>query len=154
MMKSEVIDLASINLYKNEGKTEYDNSIRYFPTSINFIKSLLGLGNASVIDKSFVKGNLDVDWAAGSFLAFRSKHYKKLRGFDESYFMYCEDIDICYRSSILNKKVRYIHEIEAIHFAQHNNRNLMSKHFVWHIQSAVRFLLSKRKLTKIKSSLP
>ncbi|HIF9158868.1 TPA: glycosyltransferase family 2 protein [Photobacterium damselae] len=153
IMESEVINLASINLYKNESKTEYDNSIRYFPTAINFIKSLLGLGNESIIDKSSLNGNLDVDWAAGSFLAFRSKHYKKLCGFDENYFMYCEDIDICYRSAMLNSKVRYIHEIEAIHFAQHNNRKLMSKHFFWHIRSAIRFLFSKRQLTTLKTSL-
>ncbi len=39
-----------------------------------------------------------MEWVAGSFIAFKSSSYRKVQGFDENYFMYCEDIDICYRA--------------------------------------------------------
>ncbi|ATU98476.1 glycosyltransferase family 2 protein [Aeromonas salmonicida] len=135
--------LAAINLYKDNDYTIYDNSIRRFPSMVNFGMSFLGLGNNSILGKSELLVPSYVDWAAGSFLAFNVEHYEALGGFDEKYFMYCEDIDICYRSHLTGEKVLYFPNIRAIHLAMHNNRDLFSKHFYWHVKSVFRFLLRK-----------
>lgn len=124
-----------------------------FPSLKHFIKSFLGLGNSSIVDKSKIIEPCHIDWAAGSFLAIQSCHYLKLGGFDEKYFMYCEDIDICYRSFLMNIPVKYYPAIHAIHLAKHANRKIFSKHFYWHFSSAIRFLLTKKNLTKMKSSI-
>lgn len=145
--------LAAINLFKDISKAEFDNSIRNFPTLSNFALSFFFKKNTSILEKEFINSIAEVDWAAGSFLAFSAQHYTQLRGFDESYFMYCEDIDICYRSNKANVPVTYYPHIEAIHLAQHANRKLLSLHFYWHVSSVLRFLLSKFGLTKIKSSI-
>ncbi|RJX72368.1 glycosyltransferase family 2 protein [Vibrio sinensis] len=147
------VKLSAINLLKDRNKMIYDQSIRKFPTLLQFVKSFLGLGNSSILDKSSLISSSKVDWAAGSFLAFKSGHYAKLGGFDENYFMYCEDIDICYRSYLSGERVTYYPEISALHLAKHANRELFSMHFYWHITSALRFLLTKVGLTKKKSSL-
>ncbi|MFH4868927.1 glycosyltransferase family protein [Vibrio diabolicus] len=152
-MKDAGVCISAINLFKNLKDNMYDNSIRNFPTLVQFIKSFLGFGNTSIIDKSKIDNVCNVDWAAGSFLAFKAGHYELLRGFDERYFMYCEDIDICYRSHLIGHRLTYFPNIMALHLAKHENRNLFSKHFFWHLTSAMRFLLSKKIAKNTKSIL-
>ncbi|WP_237612826.1 glycosyltransferase family 2 protein [Proteus sp. G2675] len=152
MIRDKVL-IATINLFKDKKNSIYDCSIRMFPSLKHFIKSFLGLGNSSIVDKSKIIEPCHIDWAAGSFLAIQSCHYLKLGGFDEKYFMYCEDIDICYRSFLMNIPVKYYPAIHAIHLAKHANRKIFSKHFYWHFSSAIRFLLTKKNLTKMKSSI-
>jgi N-acetylglucosaminyl-diphospho-decaprenol L-rhamnosyltransferase len=152
-MDSNSSKISAINLFKDHDKSIYDNSIRSFPNFYQFAQSFIGLGNSAILDKSKLNTPKYVDWAAGSFLAFKASYYSELNGFDENYFMYCEDIDICYRSHLLGERVLYFPEIKAIHLAMHANRKLVSKHFYWHLKSVIRFLLTKLGLTKNKSSL-
>ncbi|MGI1939178.1 glycosyltransferase family 2 protein [Shewanella oncorhynchi] len=144
--------LAGVNLFKDDNYLMPDNSIRNFPSLFQFVKSFLGMRNAS-INKALVKDAKEVDWAAGSFLAFKSSHYGLLKGFDENYFMYCEDIDICFRSNRLGVPVIFYPQIKIIHLAEHANRTILSKHFFWHISSVVRFLLTKQDLTNASSCI-
>jgi N-acetylglucosaminyl-diphospho-decaprenol L-rhamnosyltransferase len=136
-------ELAAINLYKDFNLTNYDNSIRNFPSFKDFFKSFLFKVNNTILDKRIFKAPTAVDWAAGSFLAFRSRLYSKLDGFDETFFMYCEDIDICKRSKGLGFPVIYYPDILAVHIAQHSNQKFLSKHFFWHIRSIFRYLSKK-----------
>ena len=145
--------IAGVNLFKDEQYLIPDNSIRKFPSFTQFGKSFLGLGNPAVINKELVSSPQKVDWAAGSFLAFRSSHYARLEGFDEGYFMYCEDIDICYRSKLLGERLVFFPQIKMQHLAEHANRSIFSKHFYWHVKSVLRFLLAKKGLAKRKSCL-
>ncbi|MFS1510732.1 MULTISPECIES: glycosyltransferase family 2 protein [unclassified Vibrio] len=135
--------IASINLYRDVDLSIEDCSIRRFPNLLMLAKSLLGNTDGYVLNKREILIPTSVDWAAGSFLAFKSSHYKRLGGFDTGYFMYCEDIDICYRSYFLGEAVRYYPDIKAVHLAAHNNRKIFSKHFYWHIKSSLHFLLKK-----------
>ncbi|MDE1220613.1 glycosyltransferase family 2 protein [Vibrio aestuarianus] len=144
-MERDRINLAAINLFKDEAEEVYDNSIRQFPSLLQFVKSFLGFNNDSLLDKNQLTSSIEVDWAAGSFLAFRASHYKALKGFDEKYFMYCEDIDICYRSCLVGERVTYFPDVKAIHLAKHENRKLFSKHFYWHVSSVFRFFFGKIK---------
>lgn len=138
--------LATINLYRDNNKSIYDNSIRRFPTFSDFFLSFAIGKNNSVLNKRLIESPIFVDWAAGSFLVFKSDHFLDLNGFDERYFMYCEDIDICKRSfEYNNARVRYYPSISAVHFAAHGNRKLFSKHFFWHMKSVFMYLSSAYK---------
>lgn len=142
-MQQDGVMFAAINLFKNDEKTIYDNSIRKFPTLKDFFQSFIFGVNNCVIDKSKVVTPTRVDWTAGSFMAIKASHYQQLSGFNENYFMYCEDIDLCYRSQLLNVPVVYYPAIHGLHFARHANRSVFSRHFVWHLQSTFRFLIYK-----------
>ncbi|PSW34958.1 glycosyl transferase family 2 [Photobacterium phosphoreum] len=153
LMKENKTHMSCINLFRNEDHTIYDCSIRDFPKLHQFIRSFLGFGNTAIIDKGTISDTTTVDWAAGSFLAFLVQRYKSLEGFDERYFMYCEDIDICYRSNKQGHPVVYYPQIKALHYAKHENRKFFSKHLYWHISSVVRFLLTKKSYTTPSSCL-
>lgn len=133
--------LSSINLFKDFNFNIPDNSIRKFPNFTNFVFSYVNLPNKSIVDKSTIIDRTHVDWAAGSFLLFRASLFKKLSGFDEKYFMYCEDLDICFRANKYHSvNLLYFPDVKATHFAAHSNRVLFSKHFFWHIKSVFIYL--------------
>jgi hypothetical protein len=130
--------LATINLVKEKGV--YDANVRNFPVVSDFFESYLYRKNKTIIDKSKILDSCYVDWASGSFLLFKSSLYQEIKGFDEKFFMYCEDLDICKRAfSLTKEKVLYIADVEAFHIAAHNNRKIFSKHFYWHVKSVLRY---------------
>lgn len=141
-MSSKSSLVGAINLFRDIERKQLDKSIRKFPNILDFVKSFIGTKCLSY-DKLQIKEEKKIDWAAGSFLAFRASHYAELRGFDESYFMYCEDLDICYRTYMLGYPVVYYPQIKATHLASFKNRNIISKHFIWHVLGAFRFAIRK-----------
>lgn len=147
-MKCNGVKFACANLYRSFDFDVYDNSIRRFPSVFDFLSSFMGC-NRTIINKDEIDSPCSVDWAAGSFLAFTASHYTSLCGFDESYFMYCEDVDICYRSKMLGIDLVYFPDIKMVHLASHSNRNFFSRHFVWHVKSAL--LFSMRRLGVLRN---
>lgn len=134
-----------VNLFKDEFYSEYEHSIRYFPT----LSGLLGtVFCRQPLNKYYQKSLLSdgdcVEWASGAFLIFRSSLYSRLGGFDISYHMYYEDVDICYRARYEhNEMLHFIKEVFAIHDGAYQNRNIFSKHFRWYLISLARFLSRK-----------
>jgi GT2 family glycosyltransferase len=57
-----------------------------------------------------------VDVLVGAFMLMRREFYEQLNGFDEAFFMYGEDIDLCYRSLQLGKSNYYFSETTVIHY--------------------------------------
>jgi GT2 family glycosyltransferase len=49
----------------------------------------------------------DVDWVSGAALMIRRDALEKTGGFDEGFFMYCEDVDLCYRVHEMGMRVVY-----------------------------------------------
>jgi len=64
-------------------------------------------------EKSFVKGESfyekekEIDWITGAFFLMRKEVSKQVGGFDEDYFMYTEEVDLCYRSKKVGWKIYY-----------------------------------------------
>lgn len=152
-METDKVSISTINLFKDEVFTIPDSSVRKFPGLYDFFSSFILKTNNTFIDKASIIKPVAIDWCAGSFIAFKVTAYKALQGFNTRYFMYCEDVDICYRAKKMNIPIIYYPDIIACHLAQHNNRKILSKHFFWHLRSALYFLLSKRVGLKSKSNV-
>lgn len=58
----------------------------------------------------------EVDIVVGAALLIRTKLFTQLRGFDENFFMYFEESDLCQRARYLGWKVIYNPEVSLIHF--------------------------------------
>ena len=73
-------------------------------------------------DKSFSK-NLDfykeersVDWITGAFMMIRKEVIDEVGGFDEDYFMYTEETDLCYRAKMKGWEIKYTPKWQIIHY--------------------------------------
>ena len=58
----------------------------------------------------------DVDWANGACLMVRRSLLQQLDGLDEAFFMYFEDVDLCWRLRQQGCRVRHLAEAEIVHF--------------------------------------
>ena len=71
--------------------------------------------------KEFVMSDWDhnstkeVDWVQGSCFISPKKLLEDINYFDEQYFMYMEDMDLCRKMNLAGKKVIYYPETQAIH---------------------------------------
>lgn len=57
----------------------------------------------------------EADWVSGASLIVRRKDFLDLDGFDEKFFMYFEDMDLCQRMQSKNKKVLFFPSFRVIH---------------------------------------
>jgi len=73
-----------------------------------------------------------VDYVQGSFLLIRREVFKKLGGFDENFFLYGEDVDLCKRVWAAGGKVYYYPDASITHYSggSTKNRPEVLKHFV------------------------
>lgn len=77
-----------------------------------------------------------VDWASAAFWVVPSAIYRELGGFDERFFMYCEDVDFCLRLQL--KGWRLVQApTQAWHLA-HRSSHRQWRHLFWHIRSLLR----------------
>ena len=58
----------------------------------------------------------EVDAISGSFMMMKREVYEKIGGFDEQFFMYGEDLDLCYRIQKNGYKVYYFPGTQIIHY--------------------------------------
>lgn len=74
----------------------------------------------------------DVDWLSGAAMVVRRKLVNEIGGFDERFFMYCEDVDLCYRAKQNGWRVTYFPKVivrHAIGRSSDKNANRMIVEF-------------------------
>lgn len=86
----------------------------------------------------------DVDWMVGACLFLRRELYETLQGFDERFFLFFEDIDLCRRCWEHGKRVVYMPEIRALDKKQRlSGKNIFSLLTNWttrvHAMSALKY---------------
>jgi len=77
-----------------------------------------------------------VDWVNGAFLMVRSNVWRSLAGFDEGFFMYCEDTDFCLRLQLAGWRLARA-DTRAVHDAAWASRRL-GRPLAWHMRSLLR----------------
>ncbi len=98
---------------------------RSFPTLRVALPKIFGLSRLFPGSRFFGKYNLtyldpdvetDVDAVSGSFMMVRQEAMKQVGLLDESFFMYGEDLDWCYRFKQAGWEVKYVPETKIIHY--------------------------------------
>jgi len=80
-------------------------------------------------------------WIPGLFMLFRSEAYRQVGGFDEKFFMYGEDFDICARTRLAGWKLQVGENLLARHDAQRESHR-SRKYLYWHVTSLLKVWLS------------
>lgn len=80
---------------------------------------------------------MQVPSLSGCFMLLRTEVLKHIGGFDERFFMYCEDFDLCRRIWQVSKTI-YYPEVSVIHNYEKGSYKV-SKLLFYHIQSAFKY---------------
>ena len=119
-----------------------EDSARHFPTPWSLVLRLFGKNDGCY---TFALGDppLSVDWVAGMFVLFDGALFRRLGGFDEGFFLYCEDVDISARVWKAGRSVVVCPVVQAVHNAQRTSHRKL-KYLRWHIASYMRYFVKYR----------
>lgn len=117
-----------------------EDSARRFPTPFSILRKAFKL-NAKM-DYDCPAEPFHPDWIAGMFMLLPRDRFREMGGFDEKYFLYYEDVDLCARLHLAGYQIILCPLVSVIHEAQRaSHKNL--RYLKWHILSALRFYLSR-----------
>lgn len=120
-----------------------EHSARYFPTPWGLIKKVVGCYDG-VYPRRDNQSLEYPDWVAGMFMLVESKSYATLSGFDEAFYLYYEDVDLCARAWQKRMVVALCQDVSVVHDARRSSHRDF-KFFKWHVKSAARFFLKHAK---------
>ncbi len=120
-------------------------SVSHFPSFTTMIRHYLPLGALlrKDIRKSVEvpKNNESVDTIKGCAIALRRQVFEEVGGWDESYFLYSEETELCYQIKLLGYVNRFVRDAEIIHFGQASiSKEDYAKQQVVQSRSALQFL--------------
>jgi len=121
-------------------KGEIENSARRFPTPFSILKKAI----AGPLDLDYPQTDrvLEPDWIGGMFMLFARRCFEAIKGFDERYFLYYEDVDLCARLKMANFPVLLCQDAKAVHDGRGDSHHNL-KYMQWHLRSMLRFFASK-----------
>lgn len=114
-----------------------EDSVRHFPTLCLLTIKALG-GNDGSYAYALGDDTFPADWVGGMFMLFRADDFRRVSGFDEGFFLYYEDVDICVRLWKAGGKVLVCPKVRAIHDAQRASRRNL-RYMRWHLSSMTRY---------------
>ncbi len=130
-----------------EGKVQF--SCRSFPSYLTAISSRQSILNRLFPDNPLSKTYLlkdhngsrqsQADWVSGSSLLTRREVFEKIGLLDESFFMYVEDVDFCYRAKKANLQVYFLPEVTVMHHIGQSTGRRWVRMRVEHHRSMYRF---------------
>jgi hypothetical protein len=139
-------------LITSEGKIQF-TCARTFPTPLNQFSLLAMLNrlfprskNLSTIEMGYWDhaDSREVDCLSGACIMARHAIVETLRGFDEEYFMYAEDVDLCYRIRKGSWKIYYLAEERIFHHEGASSKKKTNRHFSSLMQRASNFYFLKK----------
>jgi GT2 family glycosyltransferase len=124
------------------------------PTGRRFPNALTGLfGRQSLLtrvlpDNAFSRRNLpsaavdqplEVDWLAGTCVMIRTEAFRSVAGFDEGFFLYWEDADLCQRLGEKGGRIVYVPSAVVVHTAARSSGRARARSLVAFHRSALRY---------------
>jgi N-acetylglucosaminyl-diphospho-decaprenol L-rhamnosyltransferase len=86
-------------------------------------------------------GPVEADWMLGGFLMLRRAMFDALGGFDEGFFLYGEEIDLCYRAARAGWERWYVPEAVVVHEHQAiTDHAFFTRRTLWHWRGILRFV--------------
>ncbi len=118
---------------------EIQDSYRPLPTPFSILTRIAGLKQSQ--SSPPLDDPIFPDWLAGIILFMRWEIYSNLKGMDERYRMYFEDVDFSSRARIAGNMIMLDPSRKIVHDAQRSSRQIPSL-ALRHFSSGVRFYKS------------
>lgn len=116
-----------------------EDSARRFPSPLKILCKAFGKCRGS--DYAVQDRIIFPDWIGGMFMLFRRDVFSMMGGFDQRFFLYYEDVDLCARIRLHGYKVALCPDARVVHEARRESHRNM-KFLKWHLASMLRFFLS------------
>lgn len=125
------VGLAGALLVGRDGS--WQPSARLFPSVFNDLLSLTGLSSKyrssrffGRVDRTWAdpKAAADTDWVPGAFSIIRREALEQVGYFDERFFLYYEEVDLCRRLKAAGHRIAYWPELEVIHIGGESSRTV------------------------------
>ena len=117
---------------------EIQDSARYFPGPCTLALKAIGYDLTRFPLQSSSTDIVYPDWVAGMFMLIKSSWFKQ-NLFDENFFLYYEDIDLCLRCWKSGNTLAFVQEVSVVHDARRDSHKKL-KFFFLHLRSIVYFL--------------
>ena len=117
---------------------------RRYPSLFELIFRFLGIFKKFTTTGEYKNQNhkqsFSPDFVQGSFMLFKTEDLLRLEGFDERYFMYMEDVDICRKIDLSGKRKLYFPATEIIHTHRKGSSKEFRLFFI-HISSIIKYFI-------------
>jgi GT2 family glycosyltransferase len=130
------VGVVAPRVVNNSGDRE--DSDRRFPTPRELMMKIAGGKSAVWSDAHPVSSP---DWIAGMFMLFPRSVFEELHGFDERYFLYYEDVDLCARLALAGYKRLVCSDVTVVHDARRSSHGNL-RYAAMHLKSIFRFFFS------------
>lgn len=114
----------------------------HFPTFLRFLADSTGFSkifkdSGTTMNKVSSNKLHVVDQVIGAFFLVRKTLFRELEGFDERFFMYYEEVDVCYRSKKLGFKTVYFSGTQIVHYGCISAKKVRSKSLFYLLRSRI-----------------
>lgn len=115
MQKNPRVGAATCKALKSDGTLDLAYH-RGFPTPWASLLYFLGDDRLYHLTDRDINKAHEVDAISGSFFLVRKSILDKVGLFDEDYWLYAEDLDLCFRIRKVDAKIMYVPKVSVIHF--------------------------------------
>ena len=127
-----------------------------FPTAVGIINHALGLDRLMPSLGHFMREwdhatTRPVDHVIGAFFLLRNSTFIAIGGFDETFFVYLEDLDFSYRAKQVGWSSVFFAEAQAFHAGGGTSRQVMAKRLYYSLRS--RILYAYKHFNPVAASL-
>lgn len=91
-------------------------SKRYIPTPMVAVKKMLGFTDSYYVKELDEASVGEIPVLVGAFMWLQKSIYEEVKGFDQDYFMYGEDVDLSYKISQAGYNNMYFGQTTVIHY--------------------------------------
>lgn len=122
------------------------HSARSFPSVLNDFLRLSGLADRFPDSRFFGHAEktwmpqdkpMQVDWVTGAFMIIPKSLYQQAGGFDERFFLYYEEVDLCKKVKELGLQIWYWPDVIVEHIGGISSEQFSSRREKWRMQSAL-----------------
>jgi len=119
---------------------EIEDSARRYPTPFSVARK--AFARRPALDYAIGAEPFAPDWVGGMFMLFRREVFERVGGFDERYFLYYEDVDLCRRLRGLGYQVMLVPGARVVHHARRRSHGNL-RHSLWHLTSMLRYFATR-----------